>query len=523
MRLMLTIKIMLRSPLKTLLTFALLIAASFMLVYSAADYALTAREYRRAYGRYRGIGSVEYGPGESIFGPFYPYFLLTDPRSPVSPERIKDYDKPINEKWLEEKYHYERFHQKSISASVMDEMASLPYVTSMGRRYMTAGVSEDYYRMENYEEHFNYPGRFVFEATLNELYKSSPDASSGGWPNQPVRVLLLEDIEMLAGNTEWLEIPELPKYGDMRRVAIGTFDLPIPEYLDSAYYCTDISRVVVVSRFNRCYMEQLESMVPGNRYVFVGRVEPYSWIGFEHFCIGDDMLYNWWPYIYPIPLDTGIAELPENYLELDECAPLRELIQITNDDLHTFDVVYTDDMGAIRRVTEEKILVTEGRLLTPEDSRNGNRVCVISDAFMKANDLSLGDKLSLRLGNELFEQYVPLGAVASARERYADTFVEEEFEIVGAYVDINAWKMRDADLYWAYSDSTVFVPLSFLPLSESELEGHEFKPGEISFVVGEAKNIRAFTEECIPKLEEMGLTIFFTDGGWLGIEEKFIR
>jgi hypothetical protein len=89
---MLAIKTVLRSPLKTLLTFILLTAASFMLVYSAADYAMTAREYRRAYGRYRGIGSVEYGPVEYQYENLFPYFHLTDPRSPVSPERMQDYD-----------------------------------------------------------------------------------------------------------------------------------------------------------------------------------------------------------------------------------------------------------------------------------------------------------------------------------------------------------------------------------------------------------------------------------------------
>ena len=132
----------------------------------------------------------------------------------------------------------------------------------------------------------------------------------------------------------------------------------------------------------------------------------------------------------------------------------------------------------------------------------------------------MGDKVKLKLGDELFEQYAPLGAVASCRGRYANQFVDAEFEIVGSYVDVNIQKLREIDLYWAYSDNTIFVPLSFLPVEESELNDHEFKPGEISFVVGDARNIRPFVEECIPKLEEMGLTVYFSDGGWLRIEEQ---
>lgn len=249
----------------------------------------------------------------------------------------------------------------------------------------------------------------------------------------------------------------------------------------------------------------------------MGRIDPATtwWnTGWHRSAIGDDTLLDWWPYIYPL------KGLPENYLELEEFAPLRELVQITNDDLRTFDVVYTDGMDTIRRVRDGKILPVEGRFLTLEDSENKNPVCVVSDVFMKEYGLSLGDKVKLKLGDELFEQYAPLGAVASCRGRYANKFVDAEFEIVGSYVDVNIQKLREIDLYWAYSDNTIFVPLSFLPVEESELNDHEFKPGEISFVVGDARNIRPFVEECIPKLEEMGLTVYFSDGGWLRIEEQ---
>ena len=45
------------------------------------------------------------------------------------------------------------------------------------------------------------------------------------------------------------------------------------------------------------------------------------------FFVGDDSLVDWWPYF------TDVTDLPEGWLETEEFAPLRELIQVTNDDL----------------------------------------------------------------------------------------------------------------------------------------------------------------------------------------------
>ena len=167
-----------------------------------------------------------------------------------------------------------------------------------------------------------------------------------------------------------------------------------------------------------------------------------------------------------------------------------------------------------------KSCLVEGRFINQQDSVDKNKVCVVSKTFMDENNLKLGDTIKLKLGDKLFEQYAPLGAVASTRDRYADKFVEEEFAIIGSYIDINIDKLRDIDLYWAYNDNTVFVPQSFLPDS-ADTENHEYKPSEITFIVGDARNMRAFSDECIPQLEAMGYTVYFNDGGWLRLEEQF--
>ena len=93
------------------------------------------------------------------------------------------------------------------------------------------------------------------------------------------------------------------------------------------------------------------------------------------------------------------------------------------------------------------------------------------------------------------------------------------FTIVGSFADVKAGNWLVQDLFWAYSVNTVFVPSSFLPAS-CDTENHLFRPGEISFIVGEAKNIPAFTDEGLPLVEELGLNYKFDDRNWTAVANK---
>ena len=513
MRLSLAIKTLFRSPLRTLLTFILLAAASYMFIYSLIDYALNIREYDKAVHSYRGVFSVESSTVFNPNNPIRPFFLLSDESNKANYDGY---------------FKYEDYHQLSIKQEQIDQIMSFPYVTSINKRYLTAGVSLDYYRIykqntDFYKGFFTYSARCVFEATLDKIDKPLGEAYAESLKHQGEGLifenLFISNVKILAGDSAWL-LPDKETIKNQYRIRV-TLVTPLHfEVSDFVGERKSNLRPLIIYRNNHFTEGELAKLVLGERYIFAARVEPLAYIYaeggelFPAFFFGDDTLYDWWPYAYPL------KDLPYNYLELDEFRSLQELIQVTNDDYHTLDTVYTDDMKTIRRVAEEKILITEGRLLTPSDNESKNPVCVVSDVFMKENKLKIGDKIKLRLGDKLFEQYAPLGAVASTRGRYADNFTEEEFEIVGAYIDLNIDKMRNLDLYWAYSDYTVFVPLSFLPDS-AETENHEFKPAELSFIVGNALDIKAFMEECIPQIEAMGFIVYFNDGGWLKLEEQF--
>jgi ABC-type lipoprotein release transport system permease subunit len=171
-------------------------------------------------------------------------------------------------------------------------------------------------------------------------------------------------------------------------------------------------------------------------------------------------------------------------------------------------------MASQRRVAEGRMVCEEGRFITPADA--GQPVCVVSTDFLEMSGLKVGDSITLDLGNYLSEQYAPLGAVAVTRGRQNTEYTRQEFTIIGAWRDLNEGNHVYRDRFWCWSNNAIFVPSAFLPECRNA-EGHTFKPGEVSFVVGSAEEILPFMEECLPLLDEMCISYVFSDGGWSSV------
>ncbi len=509
-------KMLLRSPVKTALTVLLLAVACFLLLDNLSSYSMQTQAMREAEEKVEGVLTVERSQVLRPADASNTEFLFTDPTSQETSYYLY--------------VRNERVHHEALSEDDLAALESLPYIDAVDKRYMTAGISEDYARLDGPLSYYSYTDRVILEATVNgfEDFQNNAEKRPSYTinPDDGNRIFYLKDVVLLAGSRSALE--QLEK---LQKSGISLFIFAMPEkYIgvepDITMYNGGGGYVV------DCYdydinREQLLSVQKNRRYVFVVRAPRAIAEGQKNqgFLMGDDSRKGWWPYI------TDVTDLPENYLETEDFAPLRQLIQVTNDDLHTFDVVYTDDMASIRRVARNQLAVVRGRLLNPEDT--GKAVCVVSERLLTENGLNLGDTVTLQLGNYLMEQYQPLGALAVTRGRYAGEWTEQTFTIVGTWQDssdrhwqeqehynyysIGTW--QDQDPYWAYSDNTVFVPTSFLPAG-CDTENHSFRPGEVSFIVHDADKVGAFAEECLPMVEEMGLQYAWNDGGWPLISEK---
>jgi hypothetical protein len=81
----------------------------------------------------------------------------------------------------------------------------LPYVTSTDARYLTAGVSDTYYRPDDGGYFYNYTARCVIEGTLEEIRYGEPVANDldmiiiGINHNR----LVIGDCALVAGNPPW--------------------------------------------------------------------------------------------------------------------------------------------------------------------------------------------------------------------------------------------------------------------------------------------------------------------------------
>ena len=505
------IRSLFRSPLKTCLTLLLLAAAAFLFLYNLSEYSVSDREYREARDRYEGVLTVEEKAIQDNTS-YYDYFLLTDETNPGDTYG---------------EVSYEEYHQQSLSSELIAKLSALPHVSRVEKRYLTSGVSRDYVRLDTDTNMYPYYARCVVTGTVKYRYYSKMHQDKSIQMFQPeidsLEFVTLEDVEVLAGDPAWLMDKEehtlnLHTFKEEYRGQFFTTDYTVDHQsrnnvfvLDNHLFPGDTDilqpgrRVLLVVR-NNC---QEQPILPQDEYRGVypeGRVHEFD--------VGDDSLIGWWPYF------TDITDLPEDWLEQDAFADLRELIRVTNDDVHTFDIVYGDDMAAQRRVTDGRIICHEGRFITPADA--GQPVCVVNTDVLDAYGLNVGDTITLDLGNYLSEQYAPLGAVAVNRERQSTAYTTRTFTIIGSWRDLNEGNHTYRDLYWCWSNNAIFVPSSFLPECRNA-EDHEFKPSEVSFVVGNAEEIDAFVKDSVPQLEAMGLTYSFSDGGWLQVGEDLMQ
>ena len=513
-----------RSPMKTILTLLLLAAAMFLFLYNLGEYSVSDREYREACDRYQGVLTVE----ERILpdnAAIFDYFLMTDETG-----RTDKYGVAYGRIAAT----YENAHQKSLGAELLEKLSTFPYVSRVEKRYLTAGVSPEYMRLDMDTHFFPYNARAVLTATVTYRFPSHfadlPEQMNRLIPElEPMEYLILEDMDLLAGDPDWLMDP----VRNRKRERCSVFLQIVKE--EYRGLVKDVSnqdytqiRTNMFATENHLYLADLELLQPERRYVLVLRNDRFDqfcgpaddYVGyvpdglFHQFDVGDDSLLGWWPYF------VDITDLPENWLETDEFADLRELIRVTNDDIHTFDVVYGDDMAAQRRVAEGRMVCDEGRFITPEDV--GQPVCVVNGDLLETYGLKVGDTITLNLGNYLSEQYAPLGAVAVTRGRQNTAYTEQTFTIIGSWRDLNEGNHVFRDRFWCWSDNAIFVPSAFLPECRNA-EGHEFKPSEVSFIVDDAEKIIPFMEECLPLLEEMGIAYVFSDGGWASVGQDLMQ
>ena len=438
MRKSIGLKTLLRSPLKTLLTFLLIAAASFALFSRVTDYAVTTRESAKAESFYNGVAALD----NSV--------------PPVSFSQIVDGVEWQNLVSVDDK--------PWPSDEQIEEFTSLPGVTLTDTRYMTAGLIGDYKRLSDTANSYGM-GNIIFEATYDG-YEEREDSD--------YIYLSFHDVTLHASEIEFTPDESL------QLSALATDEIP--------------------SGKNPYPREFFKKLKKGSRCLV--------------FACDIDGSYDLSPLGQPMDKAFRVIDgAGDDYLETEEFAFYKEQIDSINQGHYIYDIVYTSDMRAIPRFNERTMNITEGRPLTSEDTD----ACVVSELFLKTNGLSLGDRITIKLGDQLFPQDALSGAKPFNSETTSNFTDTAELEIIGAYENYDATQVQD--YWWSYSPSTVFVPSSLLPVEVPE--GHQPAKGEFSVFIENAQDIDAFHEAAESLAVEMGVGLRFSDGGWSNMKDNF--
>ena len=504
-----SLRMLLRSPLKTAVTLLLIAAASFLFLYNLLDYAMTKREYDRTYANYHGYFSVMHEE-DQLAEARAMYFFLSDPKS--------------NPAWTGEP-PYELYHTRTLTAEEIETLSALPYVTRAEQRYMTGGLS-DYRRIYTYRSllvgiNLNNTKRVVIEGTYNgsdlDLSTLNPEYTYGSTVE-----LQLDDVEVLAGDEE--DLKQNRAYIDKKRLCVEAYAI-FPERADNRPRTVYGHETINGYTKNWVNAEMLMGLEKGNRYVFVATVdvqqvnatgildESYLWT-LPYTKLGDDSLYGLCDYITPIP--EGV----ENYLDTPEFAGLRRMMEIIETDKYTLDVHYLEDMASLKRYQDGLLQIKQGRIIGLEDM--GKNVCVIPEGMAQLYGLELGDSFRLELGDKLLEPLCTFGAVAYSDLRCAENWYDQNFTVVGTYTESSLDRVSSEERFWAYGDNAVFIPLSFLP-ETADTANHEAKPTEVSFLIEDADSIIPFRDEVLPQLLDMGYIVRFSDGNWPAVREQLTQ
>ncbi len=452
MRKSVALKTLLRSPIKTLLSFLLIAAASFALFSRVTDYMVTTREMKNARGLYHAVASLDnevpdlpvipepiYSPDKTD-GVVYGYFYITE-------------DKP----WLTEEG--------------LKEFTSLPGVTLADTRYMTAGLVEDFKRIVGDGE---YGGRVIFEAT----YEGYEDGASV--PEDHI-CLKFDDVKVIASERS----SEMEKSFMTQPVPLG----------DTSY---------APSPYTREFYDRLEEgcrclvMVDNTGFTYKGE----RYIYFRPHEIGEGAL-------------CVIDGQPDNYLETKQFARQRGWVDVINHNNTVYDVVYISDMRAIPRFNGQSLIISKGRLLTAEDTDG----CVVSADFLEKFGLSVGERIRIRLGDQLCH-----GDAKAERETKENLAVVFDEKMIPEYVEmraltiVGAYAAGKGNSVYGPSPNTIYVPSTLLPVEIPD--DYKAKPGELSVFVEDAADIEEFYEAVHLFAEKVDLELEFSDRGWMDVKDS---
>lgn len=210
------------------------------------------------------------------------------------------------------------------------------------------------------------------------------------------------------------------------------------------------------------------------------------------------------------PEKYGLAKYSSSLMTMSTM----DLYRTLERNFHTTDVVFTDDMALMPRMHSGEMYITEGRAIEPKDSG----VCVVGINYAVQNGLSVGDRISLELSMDTMAHSGKVfgrGPVLTRSpwfdsQRFSDLGLPEvsaEFEIVGIWSDV---KIDEANPF-SYSVNTIFAGAADYPVSGFV---PHLLPSIYSFELKHPGDVEKIEAELGGTLASMGCELKIDDGGY---------
>lgn len=184
-------------------------------------------------------------------------------------------------------------------------------------------------------------------------------------------------------------------------------------------------------------------------------------------------------------------------------------------------VTATGDLNLIMAFYAKEAYVSEGEAFSEEDYRQGNRVCLVSDAFARRNKLKVGDSVPLALRYASYAQSASMMGSAgrlTAEGKAYEPFEEGEWQIRGIY-DHTVSPGRSTG--YLLEENEIFIPTASIKNSR-ENNIAEYGPMKGYTTAFQIPNGSESIENFRALWEAQGVShmeITFYDGGFSQLDE----
>lgn len=184
-----------------------------------------------------------------------------------------------------------------------------------------------------------------------------------------------------------------------------------------------------------------------------------------------------------------------------EMAPIKNSIDILNENLHSLGIIATADLSAMPRMQEASrfYYLTAGRWLNHQDDRNGSKLIVIPEELADRRKLNLGDTLQLTFRPLRDTYYGQIrDGIDSVLWRSYPTY-QDTFTIVGIYTSRYG-------AVWSYIPSGSLRP-GFTSTTQPQFRDE----AGYTFVLDSSRSQTLFVQEYQDTLQSLGISLTFLD------------